>query len=282
MSKRLIINADDFGLSKQVNKAVAQAHKQGVLTSTTIMANMPAAAQAVKIAKKSPTLGVGVHLNLTEGEPLSKDQSIKRLLNPDGFFACSPAKLSFLSIAGPKNRNAIRSELAAQIQWLIDNGIKPTHLDSHKHIHIFPAIFSIVCELARRFEIKAVRCCFEPANLTQLPWPLPSEGGRKRAKLIRAMAGINRLQNSALLKNDALLGIAHRGKVDVNFFKSVSLYNTAATAEVMTHPAVDDSSQINHVRTLHHRRIELDALCSKKTKEYLNDAAIELVHYGSL
>jgi len=282
MSKRLIINADDFGLSEQVNKAVEQAHKQGVLTSTTIMANMPAAAQAVKVAKKIPTLGVGVHLNLTEGEPLSKDQNVKRLLNPEGRFACSPANLSFLSVAGPKNRNAIRTELAAQIQWLIDNGIKPTHLDSHKHIHTFPAIFSIVCELARRFEIKAIRFVFEPANLTQLPWPLPGEGGRKRAKLIRIMAGINRLQNSALLKTDALLGIAHRGKIDVNFFKSVSLYNTAATAEVMTHPAVDDSLEKNHVRTLHHRRIELDALCSEKTREYLNDAEIELVHYGQL
>jgi hopanoid biosynthesis associated protein HpnK len=282
MGKRLIINADDFGLSEQVNKAVEQAHNHGVLTSTTIMANMPAAVRAVKIAKKIPTLGVGVHLNLTEGRPLSKDQNIKCLLNPDGSFACSPAKLSFLSIAGSKNRNAIRTELTAQIQWLIDNGIKPTHLDSHKHIHIFPAIFSIVCELARRFEIKAVRCCFEPANLTQLPWPLPSEGGRKRAKLIRAMAGINRLQNSALLKTDALLGIAHRGKIDVNFFKSVSLYNTAKTAEVMTHPAADDTPGKNHVRRLHHRRIELDALCSEKTREYLKDAAIELVHYGRL
>jgi len=89
MDRRVIINADDFGLCDGVNKAVAQAHTDGVLTSATIMANMPAADEAVKIAKKLPNLGVGVHLNLTEGRPLSKDTSIGRLLDTDGQFASS-------------------------------------------------------------------------------------------------------------------------------------------------------------------------------------------------
>ena len=282
MDKRLVINADDFGLCDGVNKAVAQAHTDGVLTSTTIMANMPAAKEAVKIAKEMPGLGVGVHLNLTEGSAVSKDQSVRCMLNITGQFAYSPAKLSFLSVTGAKIRNAIRTELAAQIQWVIDNGIKPTHLDSHKHIHIFPAIFSIVCELARRFEIAAVRWSFEPKELMRMPWPLPSEGGRKRAKLIRTMAGINRLQNSKLLKTDALLGVAHMGKIDVNFFKAVALYNPAATAELMTHPALADDSDQNQARLLYKRKAEFDALCSERTKQYLEDGSIELVHYGQL
>ena len=281
MDKRLVINADDFGLCDAVNRAVAQAHTDGILTSTTLMTNMPAAEEAVKIAKEMPSLGVGIHLNLTEGSPISKDQSVRCLLNITGQFAYSPAKLSFLSVTGAKIRNAIRTELAAQIQFVVDNGIKPTHLDSHNHIHISPAIFSIVCELARRFEIAAVRWSFEPKELTQMPWPLPSEGGRKRAKLIRTMATINRLQNSRLLKTNALLGVAHMGKIDVNFFKAVALYNPAATAELMTHPALADDPDQSRARLLH-RKAEFDALCSERTKQYLEDGSIELVHYGQL
>jgi hopanoid biosynthesis associated protein HpnK len=282
MDKRIIINADDFGISSGVNKAVAQAHTNGVLTSATIMANMPAADEAVKMAKQMPDLGVGVHLNLFEGKPLSKDGDINYLLDDNGDFALTPAKLSLLSIVRPKIRKAIRAELAAQIQWVIDNGLKPTHLDSHKHIHSFPPIFPIVCDLARRFEIPAIRFTLEPKQLLTMPWPLPSEGGRKRTKTLRAMAKINRIQNSDFLRTDALLGVAHMGKIDVNFFKAVALYNSAATAEVMTHPGLEDGSNQKQIRHINQRKVEFEALCSERTKQYLKDSAIKLVHYGQL
>lgn len=282
MDKRIIINADDFGLCAGVNKAVAQAHTNGVLTSTTIMANMPAAEEAVKIAKQLPSLGVGVHLNLFEGRPVSKDSCIDRLLDADGQFALSPSKLSLLSMGRHKIRNAIRTELASQIQWVIDNGLTPTHLDSHKHIHSFPSIFPIVCELARQFKITAIRFTYEPKQLSRAPWPLPSEGGRKRARKARTTAKINRMQNANFLKTDALLGVAHLGKINVNFFRAVTLYNPAATAEVMTHPGLADSAEPDKTRRLHQRKVELEALCSEKTMQYFKDANIKLVHYGQL
>jgi len=295
MDKRIIINADDFGLSDGINKAVAQAHTEGVLTSATIMANMPAAKEAVKMAKKMPTLGVGVHLNLSEGRPISKDNSIECLVDRDGRFALSPLKLAFLAVGRHKIRNAVRTELTAQIQWVIDSGLTPTHLDSHKHIHSFPALFPIVCELARRFEVAAVRFTLEPKELSQMPWPLPKEGGRERAARLRTMAKINHFQNSYFLKTNAFLGVAHMGKIDVNFFKAVTLYNSAATAEVMTHPGLADAALYDEKQnsgpscaasdrtgTLHQRRVELEALCSERTKQYFEDARIKLVHYGKL
>ena len=282
MDKRIIINADDFGLCDGVNKAVAQAHTDGVLTSATIMANMPAANEAVEIAKQLPNLGVGVHLTLNEGRPVSKDTCVHCLLNGDGQFAYSPSKLSLLSIARHKIRNAIRTELAAQIQWAIDNGLSPTHLDSHKHIHSFPAIFSIVCDLARQFEICAIRFTLEPKQLSAKPWPLSSKGGKIRAAIVRIMAKINKMQNSSFLKSDVLLGIAHTGKIDVNFFKAVALYNSTATAEVMTHPGFIDGLDQEKTRLLNQRKIELEALCDARTKQYFEDAKIKLVHYGQL
>ena len=287
MDRQIIINADDFGLCDSVNEAVSQAHTDGVLTSATIMANMPAAVEAVKIAKQLPTLGVGVHLNLTDARPVSVVPCLRPLLDAEGRFACSLSKLSLLSIVSHKIGNAIKTELAAQIQWVIDNGLKPTHLDSHKHIHIFPLLFSIVCQLARRFDIPAIRWTFEPKQLSRVPWPLPSEGGRKKARLIRTMARINRGQNPDFLKTDALLGIAHAGKIDVNFFKAVALYNSAPTAEVMTHPGFaeapnPDEPASRSSRLLHQRKVEAEALCSERTKQYLKDAGIKLVHYGQL
>ncbi len=282
MQKRLIINADDFGLCEGVNKAIVEAHTNGVLTSTTIMTNMPAAQQAVELAKTLPTLGVGVHLNLTDGTPVRRDAIVEPLLGPDDNFGLSPGRLSLLSIASSKIRAAIEAELAAQIQWTIEKGLKPTHLDSHKHVHSFPAMFSIVCRLANRFEITAIRNTFEPKEVSRLPWPISDAAGRKRAATVRLMAKINLLQNRAFFKTDALLGVAHTGNINVNFLKAVSLYNRAATAEVMTHPGYTYDLDASRTRLVKQRQVELEALCSEKTKQYFKEAGVNMVHYGRL
>jgi len=282
MEHRLIINADDFGLCESVNKGIVEAHTKGVLTSTTLMANMPAAEQAVDLAKNLPALGIGVHLNLTAGKPLCRDAILTCLLNAEGDFALSPGKLALASLITGKVRTAIETELASQIQWLIDRGIKLTHLDSHKHFHSFPTIFPIVCRLAKRFGISAIRYTFEPKQVCRLPWPLTDRESRKRASLVRTMAKINRWQNPSFFKTDALLGAAHTGNINVNFFKAVSLYNTASTAEVMTHPGYTYDLDATRTRLVKQREVELEALCSEKTRQYFRDAGIKLVHYGQL
>lgn len=282
MGRRIIINADDFGLCSGVNRAVAQAHTDGVLTSATIMANMPAAWQAVEIARQLPTLGVGVHLNLFEGKPVSKDAYVNCLLATDGQFVYSPSMLSLLSVVKRKIRNAIATELAAQIQWVIDNGLKPTHLDSHKHVHNFPWIFQIVCDLAKGFEIGAIRWPFEPKEVSSEPWPPPSEGGRKRAGMVRVMAKINRRQNQTFLKTQATLGIAHTGRMNTDFLKAAILYNSAETVEIITHPGFINGLDKIKTRLVQQRKMELEVLCDKRTKQYFKDAGIKLVHYGQI
>jgi hopanoid biosynthesis associated protein HpnK len=282
MARRIIINADDFGLCKGVNEAVAKAHEVGVLTSATLMTNMPAAEEAVEIAKTLPSLGVGVHLNLSEGRAVSKESCVNCLLDSDGRFAHSPLKLSAMCIALHAVRRAIETELAAQIQWVFDSGLVPTHLDSHKHIHSFPAIFPIVCRLASRFKIPAIRWPFEPKAVCRRPWPLLTEDGRKRAAIVRTMAKINRIQNRDFLKTEGLFGIAHTGRVDVNFLRAVALYSPAAIAEVMTHPGLANGLDPVQTRLVEQRRIEFEALCNEKTKQCFKDSAIKLVHYGQL
>ena len=282
MERRIIINADDFGLCEGVNKGIVEAHSKGVLTSATLMVNMPAAEQAVDLAKHLPKLGVGVHLNLTNGKPLCQNEGVKLLLNAEGDFGLSQGKLAIASLITGKVRAAIEAELVAQIQWVIDRGIKPTHLDSHKHIHSFPAIFRIVCRLAKRFEIPAIRFTYEPKQVCRLPWPVTDEESRKRAAMVRIMAKINRWQNREFFKTDALLGVAHTGNINVNFFRAVTLYNTAATAEVMTHPGYTYDLDATRTRLVKQRQVELEALCSEKTKQYFKETGIKLVHYGQL
>jgi predicted glycoside hydrolase/deacetylase ChbG (UPF0249 family) len=248
------------------------------------MPNMPAAEQAVEIAKKLPKLGVGVHLNLMESYPLSQDGCVAALLDEEGAFAFPPAKLAVKSLLSQEVRLAIKTELAAQIEWVVNKEIKPTHLDSHKHIHAFPVIYSIVCELAKSFNINAIRWPFEPKYVSSRPWPFTTTSGRKRASTVRKMAVINRLQNSGFLKAGALLGIAHTGKVDQSFWRAVARYgdNLPPVVEVMTHPGYTEGLETANTRLVKQRKTELDALCSERTKQLLRDAGTTLVNYGQL
>ena len=237
MKKRLIINADDFGLCKGVNQAVAEAHQTGVLTSATLMANMPSAEEAVAMAGQLPSLGVGVHLNLTDGKPVSRESVTGLLTDSTGNFKYSTGRLSLLSLISPKFRQALRTELEAQIRWVIERGIRPTHLDSHKHIHSFPVIFSLVCRLAKKYGIQAVRFTYEPPKISALNTPPADREGLRRAAMIRKMAAINRTwQDRTLLKNEALYGIAHTGSINPVFFRAVVENNLLSTVEIMTHP----------------------------------------------
>jgi predicted glycoside hydrolase/deacetylase ChbG (UPF0249 family) len=136
--------------------------------------------------------------------------------------------------------------------------------------------------LAKRFGIPAIRFTFEPKQVCRLPWPFTDRESRKRASIVRTMAGINRRQNRSFFKTDALFGVAHTGNINVNFFRAVSLYNTAATAEVMTHPGYTFDLDSSKTRLVRQREVELEALCSEKTKRYFKEAGIKPVHYGQL
>lgn len=282
MEKRLVINADDFGLCEGVNRGIMQAYKKGVLTSASIMVNTPASEQAAGLARKTAGFGIGVHLNLTEGRPISDAACVGCLVDGAGYFAYSPGKLAFRSLVSSDVRVAAEAELTEQVKWVVRRGINPTHLDSHKHVHSFPSIFSIVCRIARRFNIGAIRYSYEPKYVCQVPFPLTDADGRAKARRVRLMAKVNRMQNADFFKTDALFGVAHTGKIGMNFLKAVSLYGTAATAELMTHPGLMYDIDSDQTRLVRQRETELAALCNQKVKQYFEDAGVKLVHYGEL
>lgn len=154
-SRRVIINADDFGMSEAVNLAIVEAFRAGAISSTTIMANMPGFGHACMLALKHELVGkIGVHLNLTAGQPLTDGiKQCPELTDGNGMFL---ARRRFITLTG-REKQAIRAEFAAQVKACLERDIRPTHLDSHHHVHTEWPIGSIVIDIARQFGIPAVR-----------------------------------------------------------------------------------------------------------------------------
>lgn len=142
MTKYLIVNADDFGLSKRVNEAIIQAHRDGIVTSATLMANMPGFHHAVVLAKRNGSLGIGLHVNLSIGKPLSPAASVPSLVGADGFFSDKRS--------GWREED-IEQEMVRQFDRLVAEGLQPAHLDSHHHIHLeVPSVYSAMSKLAQQ------------------------------------------------------------------------------------------------------------------------------------
>jgi predicted glycoside hydrolase/deacetylase ChbG (UPF0249 family) len=280
MFRKIIINADDFGLCRGVNNAVAEAHTTGVLTSATIMANMAGVDEAIEMAKKMPALGVGVHLNVTSGKPLSTDPVVKILTDAAGDFGYSVAKLAIATVASKKIRQAIEAELSMQISSLISKGITPTHLDSHKHFHCLPAVWRIVCRLAEKFNIPAIRWPYEPGTLCGGDWPRVELKDKVRALLVRHKALKCQGIDDRFIKTDIFFGVAHTGRIDDNFWAELSQTQFAGIAEVMTHPGYPEG--LGKTRLVEQRLTELKWLCAASTKKTLADAGIELINYRDI
>lgn len=146
--RRLIVNADDFGLAAGVNRGIIEAYRQGIVTSTTLLVNLPAAASAVPLAKRFDGLKVGLHLNLTLGKPVSDPREVPSLVDTRGtFLGNSEASVSVWQDAD------IRRELQAQMTSLLAWGLRPTHVDSHHHIHRHPKVLEAVLDLERDWHL---------------------------------------------------------------------------------------------------------------------------------
>ena len=154
--KQLIINADDFGLTEGINRGIIQAYNNGILTSASLMANMPAFENAVFLLRESPNLGVGAHLNIVRGKPILPKKTISSLVESEGNFYSFFQVLKRLLLSR-FNFDEIESEFRAQIKKILSYGVCITHLDTEKHLHFFPSILKILLKLAKEFRINKIR-----------------------------------------------------------------------------------------------------------------------------
>ena len=165
--RRLIVNADDFGLTPGINRAIIEAHTRGIVTSATLMANMPAFDEAVRLAKAHPTLGVGLHFNLTQGRPIVAPEQVPSLLNERGEFLGTSTQLWQRALTRRLQREEIVLEFRAQVEKVLEAGLQLTHVDSHKHAHAIAPVFAAINATLGLYNIRALRLPREPVRWGQ-------------------------------------------------------------------------------------------------------------------
>ncbi len=297
MRTRLILNADDFGLTPGINRAVEILHQAHALTSATLMATGPAFDDAVAIALRNPTLGVGCHLVFTDGVPVSHPESIPSLLGADGK-TFRPSNIDFLQalLRGTVSESELALETQAQIQKLQRAGIDVTHVDSHKHTHLFPAVARPALDIAQRCGVRAFRYPNEPRWSRRLSTSTPVARRLAQAALdlfeprFRALIDLNHDE----ITTHGTLGIAATGTLTAPLLReliaAVQLRppipgdpDQGRVYELCCHPGFNDSDlDRQRTRLRQTRETERNALLEVIPEISRNPEAPELIHYGDL
>jgi chitin disaccharide deacetylase len=245
----LIVNADDFGQTPGINRAVLELHKAGLLTSATLMARAAATDQAIEIARATPTLGVGCHIVLTDGEPVLRPAQIPSLIDPSTNVFI-PELTVFLGslLTGRIRAEEIQAEATAQIQYLQSRGVHVTHIDTHKHTHMFPRVLRPLLRGARACGIHLVRNPFEPV------WAIRATAGAgfraAQVRLLRSLQSTWRrvLAEEGFSTTGGTLGVSGTGALDALTLHRLLNRVPAGTWELVTHPGYNDTD-LARVRT---------------------------------
>jgi len=271
---RLIVNADDFGLSQAVNRGVIAAHRDGIVTSASIMVNAPAFEHALELARAHPALDIGVHLTLTELAPVAPPGTVPSLLGDDGMLL--PHALHFVRryLLGTVRLDEVRTELDAQLARARARGLAISHLDSHQHVHALPGIARVVADLAREHGIRLVR------------YPLE----RPFARMLRRAGSVRRLAEQLALsalcmvsplrrlpRADRFVGFHFGGRLSESNLETVlRCLPACGTVELMCHPAEAEPGG-PHARWGYAGEAERAALTSERIKALVRARGIELV-----
>ena len=273
-SRKLIINADDYGLSHGVSTGIIEAAETGVVTSASMIVNLPGFDDAVTRARSCPSLSLGLHLNLTTGRPLTAAPSLTKPGTGQFYplhFLVARASL------GRVDSSEVARECGAQIDRMIEAGISPTHLDSHRHVHAHPALWAAVLEAASSRGISNVRVPTEPlwANAGDLRATLKKMGLLMCARISRRRAEHNPRVH--------FFGPSLQGgsSFAARLFALIPKL-PVGTTELMTHPGYADSALFEHDGYTWQREQELSVLCSKEVRDVLQRNGIELVSFGDL
>jgi hopanoid biosynthesis associated protein HpnK len=225
---RLILNADDLGLSPEVNAAIERAHRDGVLTAASLMVGEAAVPEAVELARRNPRLAIGLHLTLTDGTPTLPPERIPALVQPNGRFRDDMAGLGLSLATSGAARAQLRAEIVAQFAAFHATGLSCDHLNAHKHYHLHPVIAAIAFAEAARHGLRAVRIPWEPPALIpgagRALWPLTAWLRRLAAR-------------HGLRAPDRVVGLAWSGAFTADRLAEVLPRIPAGVTEVYLHPA---------------------------------------------
>jgi hopanoid biosynthesis associated protein HpnK len=289
--KRLIVNADDFGLTVKVNHAILEGHQRGMISSTSLLANGEAFESAVALASQATRLGVGVHLNLTEGRPVAAGPSVPSLVNGQALLTRTPGSLWRGIVSGRVSPAHIEKELRAQIEKVLAAGVVPTHLDSHKHVHALPVLGKMAIRLAQLYGIPAVRCVGERQSalgplLRRYPRATPTilrQLLRSCALRVLSRGYAAQLRRAGVVCASHFYGLTATGFLDEEVLRQILSHLPDGISELMCHPGfVDDTLRRTPTRLLGQREREFQALTRPTLKAWAEDLGIQFVNYQDI
>lgn len=267
--KYLIITADDFGLHESVNEAVEEAGRSGILTAASLMISGPAAADAIRRARRMPLLRVGLHLVLADGWATLSHGQIPAFADPDGFMSGNLVRRGVKIFASRRIRRQLEAEIRAQFAAYRRSGLSFDHVNVHKHFHLHPDVLTVLLSVARDYGVRAIRVPQEPLWFSRVhgAWHA-ALGGALLIPLVELMK--HRLRAAGIFYNDRLFGIANSGSMDEARLLSVLAKLPAGVTEIYLHPAKQAMGGIAVSMAGYRHADELSALLSARVRAALD------------
>ena len=275
MPRRLIVSADDFGLSREINEAVEQAHTEGLLSTASLMVAGPAAADAVARARRLPGLHVGLHLVVIEGAPVLPPARIPLLVGADGRFPSDQLALGLRYFFRPEVRGQLAREIAAQFEAFAATGLALDHANAHKHMHLHPTVGGLLIRSGRRHGLRAMRIPHEP------PAPLRAADGTadtRAAAALRLWTRVLRAQarRAGLVTNDACFGLAWSGRMTIERVARLAAHLPDGLSEIYFHPATGKNAELDRLMPGYAHEAELRTLCDPAFRRSVDRSAAML------
>ena len=267
--KRLIVNADDFGVAPEVNEAVERAHRDGVLRAASLMVGAPAAGDAIERARRLPSLAVGLHLTLVNGRPLLPPDRVPALVDERGEFLTDLVRAGFRFFFRPGVRAQLAAEIRAQFERFAQTGLALDHVDAQSHMHVHPTVFALTLRVGREYGMRAVRIPREPFGGTRTiaPW----------LALMRARA-----RRTGIACNDYAVGVNEAGELTEPRVLRILAELPDGVTEIFFHPAVAAFSGADAGTERYAWAGELAALTSPRVRAALEEHHITPIVYGDL
>jgi len=234
--KRLIVTADDFGAAPEVNAAVEAAHRDGILTTASLMIAAPATADAIVRARRTPRLKVGLHLVLVEGRPLLPASAVTRLVDGKGLFRSDMAALGATIFFSKQARRQLAAEITAQFEAFRATGLDLDHCTAHKHFHLHPVVGNLMAEIGSRFGLRAVRIPLEPLDVLRKIEPR-TPGGTALVTAPFARLLRRRVRAAGLLTADRIFGLHWSGQMTMDRLAGLLRNLPSGLSEIYLHPA---------------------------------------------
>jgi len=284
--KRLIVNADDLGLTPGVNRAIQEAHERGIVTSATLMANGVAFEDAIATCRRVPALAVGCHVDLIQLSPVLAVERVASLVEGRQF---RPGLTRFAANAMRRRMSGteITAEASAQINKLQAAGIKVSHFDTHKHTHVFPPVLKALLRAAAECGVRAVRNPFEPEAVIGFRhvfrrWGLLSRWTAVQSLRTLAANFRQEIERAGITSTDGTIGIALTGHVDQKGLCDLLQRLPQGTWELVSHPGYSGPELAGLSRLTASREEELRLLTASETLAAIERAGIELISYADL